>query len=399
VLCPRTTRSSGAWGRWARLGICASGWLELIVPVQKRIDIKPYGFYIGNLKAPVAQLDVSIRATKFLTITPSYMDYSGPASGLDELPPQPARFNRSYEERQFRIDGEFTFSIRKFEISERNMYVRRFRPAPADDINRCRNRLKVAYPLTVKDHVWKPFASYEPYYEWRNGGWNRHRAWGGVTVALKEGRVWFQPSYMWESSQGARNVNYLLFGLIIKAKLEHSTRKETSMSKVLQRGAAMLALVVSLIFTTAASAHDAGQIPTSPWRKAAPFPEPDEELYGVALNGKMYVMGGWDEGKAAGINYEYDPATDKWTQKKGMPRSAHHLAIAAANGKLYVIGGFVPIRAGHEFMDLAATDAYAAAWHRGRGDWERISSRQRHDSIRRSVDVPRPASRSPHGTA
>src|SRR5438094_970985 len=86
----------------------------------------------------------------------------------------------------------------------------------------------------------------------------------------------------------------------------------------------MLALIVSLVFAIAASGHDAGQIPTSPWKKAAPFPEPDEELYGAALNGKMYVIGGWDEGKAAGINYEYDPATDKWTQKKGMPRAAHH---------------------------------------------------------------------------
>src|SRR6266850_1743769 len=119
---------------------------------------------------------------------------------------------------------------------------------------------------------------------------------------------------------------------------EHSTRKETSISKVLQRGAAMLALIVSLVFATAATA----QMPINPWKKAAPFPEPDEELYGAALNGKMYVMGGWDEGKAAGINYEYDSATDKWTQKKGMPRAAHHAAIATANGKLYVIGGFVP---------------------------------------------------------
>ena len=119
---------------------------------------------------------------------------------------------------------------------------------------------------------------------------------------------------------------------------EHSTRKETSMSKVLQRGAAMLALIVSLVFATSAMA----QMPINPWKKAAPFPEPDEELYGAALNGKMYVMGGWDDGKAAGINYEYDSATDKWTQKKGMPRAAHHAAIATANGKLYVIGGFVP---------------------------------------------------------
>ena len=110
------------------------------------------------------------------------------------------------------------------------------------------------------------------------------------------------------------------------------------MSRMLQRATAMLAVTVSLVLATVASA----QMPINPWKKAAPFPEPDEELYGAAVNGKMYVIGGWDDGKAAGINYEYDPATDKWTQKRGMPRAAHHAAIAAANGKLYVIGGFVP---------------------------------------------------------
>jgi len=110
------------------------------------------------------------------------------------------------------------------------------------------------------------------------------------------------------------------------------------MSKLLHRATAMLVLIASLVFSTAALA----QMPINPWKKAAPFPDPDEELYGAPLNGKMYVIGGWDEGKAAGINYEYDPATDKWTPKKGMPRAAHHAAIAAANGKLYVIGGFVP---------------------------------------------------------
>jgi N-acetylneuraminic acid mutarotase len=82
-------------------------------------------------------------------------------------------------------------------------------------------------------------------------------------------------------------------------------------------------------------------MPQSPWKKGAPFPEPDEELYGVAVNGKLYVIGGWGEGKARGANYEYDPAADKWTKKKSMPRPAHHAALAAANGKIYVCGGFV----------------------------------------------------------
>ena len=111
------------------------------------------------------------------------------------------------------------------------------------------------------------------------------------------------------------------------------------MSKVLQRGTAMLAvLMASVVFVTTALA----QMPTSPWKKGAPFPEPDEELYGVTVNGKLYVFGGWDGGKARGVAYEYDPATDKWTKKTSMPRPAHHAALAAANGKIYVMGGFVP---------------------------------------------------------
>src|SRR4029453_5616574 len=110
------------------------------------------------------------------------------------------------------------------------------------------------------------------------------------------------------------------------------------MSKVLHRGTAMLTvLIASMVFVTTALA----QMPTSPWKKGPPFPEADEELYGVAANGKLYVIGGWGDGKARGVNYEYDPATDKWTKKQPMPRPAHHAALAAVNGKIYAFGGFV----------------------------------------------------------
>jgi N-acetylneuraminic acid mutarotase len=54
------------------------------------------------------------------------------------------------------------------------------------------------------------------------------------------------------------------------------------------------------------------------------------------------VFGGFGGGKAPGIAYEYNPATDRWTKKTSMPRPAHHAALAAANGKIYVMGGFVP---------------------------------------------------------
>lgn len=193
-----------------------SAWLELSTPVQKRINLNFYGFYIGNLDAPVAQVDVAIRATRFLTVTPSYMYYSVPASGLNKLSPQPGHFTDSYEESQFRLDGTFTFPVRKFEFSGRAMYVRRFRPAPLDDINRYRGRIGIARPIQVRGHIYKPFASYESFYE-RNGGWNRERVWTGVTLQLTK-HVFVQPSYLWETSKGGRDINYLLFGLIVKTK-------------------------------------------------------------------------------------------------------------------------------------------------------------------------------------
>ena len=62
-----------------------SAWVVLSTPVQKQIDLKLYGFYIGDLQVPVAQVDVPIRMAKFLTVTPSYMCYSVPASGLNEM--------------------------------------------------------------------------------------------------------------------------------------------------------------------------------------------------------------------------------------------------------------------------------------------------------------------------
>ena len=94
------------------------------------------------------------------------------------------------------------------------------------------------------------------------------------------------------------------------------------MSFARPRAIAILAILSTHLVMAAAGL---GQSP-SPWKKAAPFPEPDEELYGVTVNGKLYVIGGWGGGKARGANYEYNPSTEKWTKKKSMPRPAHHAA-------------------------------------------------------------------------
>lgn len=78
------------------------------------------------------------------------------------------------------------------------------------------------------------------------------------------------------------------------------------------------------------------------WGTLAAFPEPSEELYGIAAGGKFYVFGGQQLGwKSLGMVFEYDPASDRWTKKKDMPLPAHHTALAELDGKIYGIGGFI----------------------------------------------------------
>jgi Protein of unknown function (DUF2490) len=204
-------------GRDGRGSIFApSAWTVLAVPVQPRVSLKLYGFYIGELNAPVAQVDVPVRATKFLTITPSYMYYSVPPSGLNTLAPEPLGFRDSYDEQQFRIDATVAFSVHKLEISGRNMYVRRFRPSLLGDVNRYRGRISVAHPIAVQGHIWKPFASYETYAD-TGLAWDRDRIWTGVTVPIRK-HLAVQPSYLWERSDGSRDINYVLVGLIVSTR-------------------------------------------------------------------------------------------------------------------------------------------------------------------------------------
>jgi N-acetylneuraminic acid mutarotase len=100
------------------------------------------------------------------------------------------------------------------------------------------------------------------------------------------------------------------------------------------------------------------------WVKVAPFPEPEEELYGAAANGKMYVLGGFGVGgQAVGMTWEYDPATDKWTKKKNFPVPVHHQAQTGYRGKVYVFGGCLKSITGGDSVDNAwEFDPVADSW-------------------------------------
>jgi len=107
-------------------------------------------------------------------------------------------------------------------------------------------------------------------------------------------------------------------------------------------------VLLALLFLTAARAQyqgsGQGETPKGRWLKAASFPEPEEELYGITVSGKMYVLGGFGLnpfGKPPGLVYEYDPTKDTWTKKKNMPLPVHHQAMATLNGKIYMFGGYL----------------------------------------------------------
>jgi len=82
------------------------------------------------------------------------------------------------------------------------------------------------------------------------------------------------------------------------------------------------------------------------WIKKANMPTMRGGLAACTVNGKIYAIGGSDEMKdgvfsanALSAVEEYDPKTDKWTRKADMPTTRSGLCAVAVNGKIYAIGG------------------------------------------------------------
>lgn len=102
------------------------------------------------------------------------------------------------------------------------------------------------------------------------------------------------------------------------------------------------------------AAVPAGAEPAKPelgqgtWQTAAPAPLKRTEAVAVALNGKLYLAGGFEPpgaGSSARLEItpaleEYDPASDQWTEKASIPMGLHHTGIGAVGGLVYVIGGY-----------------------------------------------------------
>ena len=95
------------------------------------------------------------------------------------------------------------------------------------------------------------------------------------------------------------------------------------------------------------------------WTAHAPLSlGPRQEMGVGAVDGKVYVVGGFDaSGQAVASMESYDPATDRWTARASLPSPLHHVNVASVDGKLYVVGGLT----GSSFAASGATLVYDPA--------------------------------------
>jgi N-acetylneuraminic acid mutarotase len=96
------------------------------------------------------------------------------------------------------------------------------------------------------------------------------------------------------------------------------------------------------------------------WRPGPPVPIPIHHPMVAAVGTKVYVAGGYTEpGGAFQNTYELDTDTLVWTRKADMPTPRGAGAAVAHNGKLYVLGGE---RSGTTVAEVAVFDPGANAW-------------------------------------
>ena len=84
------------------------------------------------------------------------------------------------------------------------------------------------------------------------------------------------------------------------------------------------------------------------WRTAAPMPSKRTEVAAATLDGKIYVVGGFEKPSLGNVlNFAitpsvevYDPVTDRWASKASLPVGLHHVGIGVVGGRFYVIGGY-----------------------------------------------------------
>jgi hypothetical protein len=80
------------------------------------------------------------------------------------------------------------------------------------------------------------------------------------------------------------------------------------------------------------------------WAPIADLPVARHTMGAAALNGKIYVLGGYVATSSGPLKSKscvlFDPIANKWSPLADMPGVRRNLGAAALNGKIYVLGGY-----------------------------------------------------------
>jgi N-acetylneuraminic acid mutarotase len=99
------------------------------------------------------------------------------------------------------------------------------------------------------------------------------------------------------------------------------------------------------------------------WSPVAPLPEPLHHTNVAAVGGKLYLLGGLRglSFEAIGSAWSYDPANDRWDPLTALPPGSERGSsmTAAIGSKIYVAGGY---REGRAVDDFQVYDTTTDAW-------------------------------------
>src|SRR5499426_3656306 len=86
-----------------------------------------------------------------------------------------------------------------------------------------------------------------------------------------------------------------------------------------------------------------GQASSAGWSTLAPLPTARQEISVSVLDGKVFVIAGYDtNGQSTATVEVYDPRSNGWQRAAPLPIATNHNAAATVNGRLYAFGGTSP---------------------------------------------------------
>jgi N-acetylneuraminic acid mutarotase len=104
----------------------------------------------------------------------------------------------------------------------------------------------------------------------------------------------------------------------------------------------ILILIITSVTVVSKSAFSSTQVVENSWERKCPMQQARSGLGVVAVNGKIYAIGGSTttgsypySGGVVGVNEEYNPSSNTWTYKTPMPTPMSEFGIAVYNNKIY----------------------------------------------------------------